>query len=124
MFKQKLLILLTFCIILNYFGEVLNGVPMLFSPIIFLAFRNILYSIASFLLLLSYLYLFLSSLLYPYSNNKIWVKIIVCFYILLLVPSFLMLPFFPKLAIWRFLISCIPFFTYIIFLIKNELKTN
>lgn len=124
MLKQKLILFITYGIILNYFGDSLKTLPQLFTPLLYLGFGSLLYQIEAILIFLSFLYLGLSSLLYPYKEDRILLKIIAVFFLITLLPSFIQINTFPSSAIIKFLFSCIPFFIVLIFLVKGMVKTD
>lgn len=63
MLKLKLLLLLSYSIILNHFGETMNSLPQLFAPFIYLGFGSILCKILAVLLIASSIYLAISQLI-------------------------------------------------------------
>ena len=126
MLKLKLLLLLSYSIILNHFGETMNSLPQLFAPFIYLGFGSILYKILAVLLFTSFIYLAISQLISPYKNgSRIFYGIIVL-YIISLIPSFLNLGNYPNDALLKFTISVSIFFimTVYVFIKMRQIKID
>jgi hypothetical protein len=126
MLKLKLLLLLSYSIILNHFGETMNSLPQLFAPIIYLGFGNILYQILAVLLIASSIYLAISQLIYPYKNGLSIVYGSMILFIISLIPSFLNLGNYPNDALLKFTISVSIFFimTVYVFIKMRQIKID
>ncbi len=126
MLKLKLLLLLSYSIILNHFGETMNSLPQLFAPIIYLGFGNILYQILAVLLIASSIYLAISQLIYPYKNGLSIVYGSMILFIISLIPSFLNLGNYPNDALLKFAISVSIFFimTVHVFMKMRRMKID
>lgn len=119
MLKSKLLLLLSYGIILNYFGETLHSLPQFFAPILYLGFGSFWYQLEAILLIICFLYLGLSSLLFPYNEGKGWLLIILIFISATLLIPILDFTSFPKTAQWKFGISLMIYAFSLIHIIKN-----
>jgi hypothetical protein len=110
MLKNKLLILFSYSIIINYFGEGFATIPQLCAPIIYIGFGGSLWSlITGVLLILVFLYLLFSSFIFPYHQHKNLLLGITSFLHISLIPSLLNINQFPNSSKISFLITYILF---------------
>lgn len=126
MLKLKLLLLLSYSIILNRFGETMNSLPQLFAPVVYFGFGNILYQILAVILVASFIYLAISQLISPYKNGYNFVYGIIVVFIISLIPSFLNLGNYPNDALLKFAISVSIFFimTVYVFIKMRQIKID
>lgn len=114
MLKHKLIIIFSYSIIINYFGEGFEKIPQLFAPIIYIGFGRSLWSLLNgVLLILVFLYLMFSSFLFPYYQHKNLLLGITSFLHVSLIPSLLSINQFPNSSKIYFMI------TYILFIISS-----
>lgn len=92
---RKLLLLISYSCILVYIGGLEWTMPKLVQPIFYLFQRSLLFHIAAFLLIFSYLYLLFTPFIYPYRKDHVPVFCVMLFYWLTLVPDILTLDLVP-----------------------------
>ncbi len=126
MLKLKLLLLLSYSIILNRFGETMNSLPQLFAPVVYFGFGNILYQILAVILVATFIYLAISQLISPYKNGYNFVYGIIVVFIISLIPSFLNLGIYPREALLKFLVTVSIFFitTIYVFIKMRQIKID
>jgi hypothetical protein len=127
MLKHKLLILLSYSIIINYFGEGFEKIPQLFAPIIYIGFGGSLWSLLNgVLLILVFLYLMFSSFLFPYHQHKNLLLGIFAFLHVSLIPSLLNINQFPNSSKISFVITYVLFISasVYVFLKTKSLQTK
>jgi len=124
MHKYKLLILFSYCIIINYFGETISSLPQLLSPFVYFGFGSIFYQLLGVLLLFSFLYLLLTSLVFPYKNEYKLLYGVIVIFIVSLIPSFLTLKKYPQVAFWKFLFTSSIFLISCVFTVLKMRKIN
>jgi hypothetical protein len=122
MLKNKLIILFSYCIILNYFGDALGSNLQLFAPLLWLGFGSLFQQFIAVLILICYFYLAFSSFLYPYNNRKLGIYMAISVFCMSLIPTIIQINKNPTNTALKFFITLVIFILTTIYVLKISQK--